>query len=98
VRGVPGARLELMQDFGDSNHAVLPIDYVNGRLGIRRTISTTGIPLEADQIGFQQEGPYLLVAGEYYGGNARVADLRTGRILFRAPSRARWSVWVPGPR
>jgi hypothetical protein len=99
VQGIPGGRLEFMEGFGDSDHAKLPMVYVNPILGIRRTISAeeTMLDLDIGQIGFQQEGPYLLVAGEYIGANARVVDLRTGKIRFRAPSQARWSVWAPWP-
>ena len=100
VRGVPGGRLEFMEGFGDSDHAKLPIVYVNSRLGIRRTICAedTTLDLDMGQIGFQQEGPFLLVAGEYGGAQARVADLRTGKVQFQAPLQARWSVWAPWPK
>ena len=48
--------------------------------------------------GTPLERRYLLVAGEFLGENARVADLQSGRVIFRAPLGARWSVWVPAPR
>jgi hypothetical protein len=98
VQGDSASRLEFMEGFGDSDHAKLPIVYRNPRKGIRRTIATEDtMDLDMGQIGFQQVGRYLLVASEYRGEYARVADLRTGRILFRAPRQARWSVWTPWP-
>lgn len=98
VSGIPGARLEFAQGFGDSDHAMLPMVFVNERQGIRRTICGDDTAWDFGQIGFQQEGRYLLVAGEFYGGDACVADLGTGEIVFCAPSQARWSVWTPWPR
>ena len=97
VHGIPGVRLELLQGFGDTDHARLPIVQVNDRTGLRTTICDRDSTLDFGQIGFQQEGVWLLVAGEYQGGNACVADLRTGRVVFRAPDRTRWSVWTPWP-
>jgi hypothetical protein len=98
VAGFPGARLEFAQGSGDTDHAMAPMVYVNDSRGIRATIGEEDTMMDFGQIAFQQEGPYLLVAGEYEGGNARVADLRSGTVVFHAPRRARWAVWAPWPK
>jgi hypothetical protein len=98
VRGVPAAHLELMQGEGDTDHAMLPVMYVDSKRGIRRTISPQNGAAGSQQIGFQQEGRYLLVAGEYDGASARVVDLRSGKVVFVAAPGARSAVWVPWPR
>jgi len=91
-----GCRLEFFEGFGDTDHAMAPLVYVNESRGIRRTVyEVPDTSVSFGQIGFQEEGRYLLVAGEYVGANPAVIDLRDGRTLLGRLDAAFGAVWVP---
>jgi hypothetical protein len=91
-------RLEFSEGFGDTDHAMAPLVYVNATRGIRKAVyEVPDTSLSLGQIGFQEEGPFLLVAGEYVSTDPAIIDLRNGKTILTRSDRAFGAVWVPWP-
>ena len=76
-----------------------PITWVDKRRGLRRTVCPRGGTHDdaSGQVAFAQRRGFLLVAAEYSGSFPIVADMRTGRVVFRVSRPSARAVWVPAP-
>jgi hypothetical protein len=93
--------LEMGEWFGDTDHAKEPVVWVDRKYRRRRaTVYARGDSHDdaLGQLAFAQRGRYLLVAAEYSGAYPAVADMRTGRVVFRVSRPSARAVWVPTPR
>ena len=93
--------LEMGEWFGDTDHAKEPVVWVD-RAHRRHRVTVYARGASHDdalgQVAFAQRGRFLLVASEYSGAYPAVADMRTGKVLFRVARPSARAVWVPAPR
>ena len=96
----PGIGLELTVGTGDSDHAMEPVVWLDRRHGHRRTLCPRGGTHDEafGQVAFSERGGFLLITAEYSGAFPTVADMRTGRVVFRVARPSARAVWVPAPR
>lgn len=95
----PAIGLEVKAEQGDDLHAMEPVVWVD-REGERRTTVYARGESRYDafgQIALAQRGQFLLVVAEYSGAYPVVADMRTGKVLFRVSRPSARAVWVRAP-
>jgi TonB family protein len=85
--------------FGDSNHALWPVNRVDQRSQTRRRLFRHSEAENSDleQIGLQEERGFLLIAEEYNGRDAMLYDTLTGGPRFSFGPHSMGAVWVPAP-
>ncbi len=96
----PGIGLELTVGTGDSDHAMEPVVWLDRRQGRRRTLCPRGGTHDeaSGQVAFSERRGFLLITAEYSGAFPIVADMRTGRVVFRVSRPSARAVWVPAPQ
>ncbi|MGH7725147.1 MAG: hypothetical protein ACREOU_06920 [Candidatus Eiseniibacteriota bacterium] len=94
--------VETLEAFGDTDHAMEPVIYVDRKRGVRREVYPVGTA-ESDsvvlsgQLALGEAGDYLLIGAEYSGASSRVVDMKTGKVRFILPKGSSGAVWVPAP-
>lgn len=96
----PGIGLELTVGTGDSPHAMEPVVWLDRRTGRRKTLCPRGGTHDeaAGQVAFSERRGFLLITAEYSGAFPIVADMHTGRVIFRVSRPSARAVWVPAPK
>jgi hypothetical protein len=92
--------VEVRVGFGDSEHAMEPVVWVNRSRQTRKTVFGRRDSHDGSfgQIAFTERGGLLLIASEYSGAFPTVVDLRSGKILFSVRRASARAAWVPAPR
>jgi hypothetical protein len=93
--------LEMAMVEADGVHAASPVLWIDRRSHRRRVVYPLKWPSDAasgSQICFMERGGKVLIASEFEGANPVVADMGTGRTLFKVMQNSARAVWVPAPR
>lgn len=81
---------------GDTYHAMAPLVYLGKARGEQKIIYGKNEPCY-DQLAFQEDGGFLLVAAEFSGGCARVVAMHSGEILTTLAETSKHAVWINPP-
>jgi hypothetical protein len=97
-RSIEGKGVRVRVSLGDTLHAMAPLQYeAAGDAGPKVIFAEAAACRPVDQLGFEESGPFLLVATEYIGSCMRVVDVRTGEIIKQGGPETRAAVWIPAP-